>query len=100
MATIRILGRRETLVEEVKHRCNPYLNYRIEQDHRGIKQRYYPMRGFGNVDAAARFCRAFDEQRQYFRLRTTMRQRVPPLAEQRWAFRVRWTTLMSTLKVA
>jgi transposase-like protein len=47
---------RETLDEEVTHRCNPYLNNRIEQDHRGIKQRYYPMRGFGNTDAAARFC--------------------------------------------
>jgi putative transposase len=31
---------------KVKHRCNAYLNRRIEQDHRGIKQRYYPMLGF------------------------------------------------------
>ena len=54
---------RETLGEEVRHRCNPYLNNWIEQDHRGIKQRYYPMRGFGNVDAAGRLCQAFDEQR-------------------------------------
>ncbi len=37
---------RETLGEDVTHRCNPYLNNRIEQDQRGIKQRYYPMRGF------------------------------------------------------
>lgn len=51
---------RETLGEAVRHRCNQYLNNRIEQDHRGIKQRYYPMHGFGNVDAAKRFCRAFD----------------------------------------
>jgi putative transposase len=36
---------RETLGGEVIHRCNPYLNNRLEQDHRGIKQRYYPMRG-------------------------------------------------------
>ena len=64
---------RETLGEGVMHRCNPYLNNRIEQDHRGVKQRYSPMRGFGNFDAASRFCRAFDEQRHYFRLRTTMR---------------------------
>ena len=28
----------------VKHRTNPYLNNRIEQDHRGIKGRYGPMR--------------------------------------------------------
>ena len=91
---------RETLGEEVVHRCNPYLNNRVEQDHRGIKQRYYPMRGFGTFDAAARFCRAFDEQRHYFRMRTTMRQRVPPLAEQRREYCVRWAELMSTLLAA
>jgi len=91
---------RETLGEDVLHRCNPYLNNRIEQDHRGVKQRYYPMRGFGNFDAAARFCRAFDEQRQYFRLRTTMRERVPPLGDQRREFRVRWMELMSNLMAA
>ena len=91
---------RETLGEAVTHRCTPYLNNRIEQDQRGIKQRYYPLRGFGNFDAATRFCRAFDEQRQYFRLRTTMRQRVPPLAEQRREFHARWTALMDELMVA
>ncbi len=30
---------RETLGHEVAHRTNAYLNNRIEQDHRGIKQR-------------------------------------------------------------
>src|ERR687886_1149323 len=63
---------RETLGEKVIHRGNPYLNNRLEQDHRGIKQRYYPMRGFGNFEAASRFCRAFDEQRDYFRSRRTL----------------------------
>ena len=37
---------REELGEEVLHRPNQYLNNLIEQDHRGIKQRYGPMRGF------------------------------------------------------
>src|SRR3954447_23949716 len=83
---------RETLGEEVLHRCNPYLNNRIEQDPRGIKQRYYPMRGFGNLDAAKRFCRAFDEQRQYFRMRRGMRERAPSLSAQRREFCVRWQT--------
>ena len=67
---------RETLGNEVIHRCNHYLNHRIEQDHRGIKQRYYPMRGFGSVESAARFCRAFDELRHYFRPRSTMGETV------------------------
>jgi putative transposase len=52
---------RETMGNEVKHRTNVYLNNRIEQDHRGIKQRYSPMRGFGNCVSATRFCCAFDE---------------------------------------
>jgi hypothetical protein len=67
---------RETLGGDVLHRTNRYLNNRLEQDHRGIKQRYYPMRGFGSVASASRFCRAFDEVRQFFRVRTTMKQQV------------------------
>jgi putative transposase len=52
---------REAIGNTILHRTNKYLNNRLEQDHRGIKQRYYPMRGFGCFEAAARFCRAFDE---------------------------------------
>src|SRR5688572_10512681 len=76
------------------------INNRIEQDHRGIKQRYYPMRGFGTSASAARFCRAFDEQRHYFRMRTSMRQPLPPLAEQRREYCARTKALMSELMVA
>jgi putative transposase len=60
---------REVLGHNVEHRCSAYLNRRIEQDHRGIKQRYYPMLGFGALPSAQRFCRAFEEVRQYFRPR-------------------------------
>ena len=91
---------RETLGNEVLHRCNPYLNNRLEQDHRGIKQRYYPMRGFGSFDAASRFCRAFDEQRQYFRLRPGMGQPLPPLSEQRREHCARFQVLMRALMAA
>jgi putative transposase len=76
----RILGR------QVMHRTSRYLNNRMEQDHRGIKQRYYPMRGFGSFQSASRFCSAFDEQRDYFRYRTKRKETVP-LAEQRRMFR-------------
>ncbi len=31
---------RETLGPDVYHRTSRYMNNRIEQDHRGIKQRY------------------------------------------------------------
>src|SRR5204862_1302120 len=86
---------RETLGEDVEHRCNQYLNNRIEQDHRGIKQRYYPMRGFGNFEAAARFCQAFEKVRQFFRFRTKMNQSVP-LVQQRELVRQR-LALLKTL---
>ncbi len=58
-----ILGRR------VLHRTNQYLNNLTEQSHRAVKQRYYPMLGFGSFGSAPRFCAAFDELRQYFRVR-------------------------------
>lgn len=87
------------LGRKVQHRTNRYLNNLIEQDHRGVKQRYYPMRGFGNFDAAARFCRAYDEQRNYFRTRTKPNE-VVRLAEQRRLFRQRFAALMERLIAA
>jgi putative transposase len=90
---------RETLSSEVMHRCNPYLNNRLEQDHRGIKQRYYPMRGFGTIEGAARFCCAFDELRNYFRPRHTVGE-VVSLREQRWAFLQRLAALQKAIQTA
>jgi transposase-like protein len=90
---------REILGSDVVHRTNHYLNNRLEQDHRGIKQRYYPMRGFGNFTSASRFCRAFDEVRQFFRVRTTMKQKVS-LVQQRDLFRQRLEALKALVLVA
>jgi putative transposase len=88
---------RETLGDQVLHRTNKYLNNRLEQDHRGVKQRYYPMHGFGNFDSAARFCSAFDELRNYLRPRFTMEKPVS-LSEQRQAFLDRLATLKEVLQ--
>ncbi len=85
---------RETLGDAVMHRTSRYLNNRLEQDHRGIKQRTYPMRGFGSVTSAGRFCRAYEEQRQYFRARRRPHQRVS-LTAQRHLFQDRWTAVLS-----
>jgi putative transposase len=90
---------RETLGSDVLHRTNRSLNHRLEQDHRGIKQRYYSMRGFGSVASASRFCRAFDEVRQFFRVRTTMKQHVSPV-QQREVFRHRLEALKALELVA
>jgi transposase-like protein len=90
---------REPLGEQVIHRCSQYLNNRLEQDHRGIKGRYHPMRGFGGLSSAARFCLTHDEVRAYFRRRTRLHE-VVPLSVQREQFRARLAELRASLKVA
>jgi putative transposase len=90
---------REILGENVQHRTNKYLNNRLEQDHRGIKQRYYPMRGFGTVEAASRFCCAFDELRNYLRPRRTMGE-VVSLLEQRQVFLQCLASLQTAIQAA
>ncbi len=88
-----ILGRK------VVHRTTQYLNNYTEQSHRAVKQRYYPMLGFGNFESAARFCSAFDELRQYLRVRRRGEGHVP-LAEQRRLFTTRWQSLIAELAAA
>jgi len=90
---------RETPGPVVVHRTSRYKNKRIEQDHRGIKQRYYPMRGFGSIASAARCCSAFEEQRQYFRAATRSGARVS-LAERRQRFHGRWAAVLAELAAA
>ncbi len=85
---------RETLGDAVDHRSSRDKNKRIAQDHRGIKRRYYPMRGFGSFATAARFCTGDEEQRQYFRPRTRQDERVT-LADQRRQFQERGATVMA-----
>jgi transposase-like protein len=92
-AISRVFGRK------VEHRANKYLNNRIEQDHRGVKQRYHPMRAFANFDSASRFCSGYDEQRQYFRYRTKTKEKVA-LSEQRQMFRQRYGALQNMLIAA
>jgi putative transposase len=60
----------EVLGEAVTHEPGRCLDNSIEQDHRGIKQRYYPMLGVGAFESAKRFCAAFEEVRQYLRPRS------------------------------
>jgi len=57
------------------------------------------MCGFGTVEAAARFCCAFDEVRNYFRLRRTMREPLS-LAEQRRVFLQRLAALKALVQAA
>ena len=43
------------LGRKVLHRTDRYLSNLTEQSHRAVKQRYYPMLGFGNFESAARW---------------------------------------------
>src|SRR3978361_462339 len=68
---------RTELGKDVRHRTSAYLNNRLEQDHRGIKGRYRPMCGFKCPRSAARFCRAYDELRNFLRPRSRHHPYVP-----------------------
>jgi transposase-like protein len=59
----------KVLGKKVEHRTGRWRNNRLEQDNRGIKGRYKPMRSFKNPVNAERFCQAFDEQKSYFNFR-------------------------------
>ena len=85
----------EILGEKVKHRTNKYLNNLIEQNHREIKQRYGPMRCFGEFHAADRFCRAFDELKNFYKT-TGDRNTKRTLAERRENYMEK-TTLFNEL---
>ena len=68
---------RSTLGQQVVHRTNAYRNNGLEQDHRGVKGRTRCMRGFKSFRAAGRFCRGYDELRDFLRPRTRHNQPVP-----------------------
>ena len=75
------------------HRRDRYLNNRTEQSHRPLKQRYYPMLGFGNFESASRFCTAFDEVNNYFRIDKIQAS----LAARRQLFMSRWRELIENV---
>ena len=74
---------RSTLGRNVRHRTSVYLNNRLEQDHRGIKGRIRCMRGFKEHEAADRFCREYDELRNFLRSRSRHDQYVPATRRRR-----------------
>ena len=73
-----------TFGDYTDHRDNKYMNNRIEQDHRGIKSRVKVMKGFKNIFNAQIFCTAFEEIRQFFRMKNKTR------SEKRGAFAPRF----------
>src|SRR5690242_11592170 len=90
---------RTELGRGVRHRTSRYLNNRLEQDHRGLKGRYRPMRGFKCPRSAARFCRGHDELRNFLRPRSRRNQHVPA-ARRRVLFLRRTVTVLAILEAA
>lgn len=90
---------RTELGKGVRHRTSAYLNNRLEQDHRGIKGRYRSMRGFKCPRSASRFCRAYDELRNFLRLRSRHHQHVPA-DRQRLLHLRRTATVLAILEAA
>src|SRR5436305_5191574 len=90
---------RTELGRGVRHRTSRHLNNRIEQDHRGIKGRYRPMRGFKCPRSAARFCRGHDELRNFLRPRSRHNQHVPA-ARRRLRLLCRTATVLAILEAA
>ena len=90
---------RTTLGAEAKHRNNQYLNNRLEQDHRGVKGRYGPMRGFKCPRSAGDFCCAYDELRNFLRSRCRTNQQVSA-AYCKFHFLRRTATVLSVLEAA
>ncbi len=90
---------RATLGESVHHRTSRDKHKRIAQEHRGVKQRDSPLRGFGAFDSAARCCSACEEQRQYCRAQARSGAPVS-LAARRRRFQERWAAVMAELTAA
>jgi len=87
------------LGDTVTHCTNRYLNNHLEQDHRGIKQRTHPMCGFKSFVSAERFCRVYDEVRDFFRARSD-RNELLSLGWQRVLHVGRLRVLMESLAVS
>jgi putative transposase len=89
----------EVFCDDLEHRTSKYLNNHLEQDHRAVKGRYQPMRGFQTHTSAFRFCRAHDEVRDFFRPATRRKEHVPA-ARRRAIYVQRVAALRDMLAVA
>ena len=90
---------RSTLGRHVAHRTSTYKNNGLEQDHRGVKGRIRCMRGFKSFASAERFCRSYDELRDF--LRPCTRHNQPTPANRRRLLHLRRaTSALAILKAA
>jgi putative transposase len=84
---------------QLSHRPQRSLHNHLEQDHRGINQRYGPLAGFQHRTTAARFCRVFDAVRAVFRPQVHRHQALS-LAQRRSIQQARFTQWMDLMATA
>lgn len=89
----------EVFGNAIEHRTSKFKNNHLEQDHRGVKGRTRPMRGFQQLNNAHRFCRAHDEVRNFLRPATGRNQHVP-VAQRRAIHAERVAALRDMLAIA
>ncbi len=89
----------EELGEGVEHEGRDCRGNPIEQSHRGIKQCYYPMLGFGGFESARRFCQAHNEVRNFMRVQRYM-TKVVSLSARREQFTERVNELQAIFQAA
>lgn len=85
--------------DQVTHRTNRYLNNHLEQDDKGIKQRYRSTGGLRTFRTAAQFCVVIDELRTFLRPRSCHNQRLS-LAKRRAFHPERFIRLMGLFAAA
>jgi putative transposase len=90
---------RNVFGKRVTHRTNRYLNNHLEQDHRGIKQRYKPTCGLKTFATAARFCCVFDEIRAFLRPQSH-RDQFLTFEQRRRIHREQFAPVMGTIAAA
>jgi transposase-like protein len=90
---------RSTLGRHVEHRTSVYKNNGIEQDHRGVKGRTRCMQDFKSFASAERFCRSYDELRNFLRPCTRQNQYVSA-RRRRLLHHRRATSVLAILEVA
>jgi len=80
---------------QVRHRTRRSMHKRMEQDHRGVKQRD----SVGSFDAAARVCTAHDALHDHLRSRQPLTETVS-VADQRRLFHEHWGAVCAGLQAA
>ena len=90
---------RTVLGTGMRHRDSQYLNNRLEQDHRGVKGCYGPMRGFKCPRSAGEFCRTYDELRNFLHSRSQTNRQVSA-TYRRFHFLRRTATVLRVLEAA